>query len=206
VQLFALAAVMSQRKVSAAMNLHTCIAAIASTSRRKRPFRDARPGRTFNDTTSKEIRMQRQLIIAALLAAATTAGFAQTAASTVQRDVNQEKRIEQGLQNGTITTREAALLQRDESRVDKLQAQALKDGKLSDAERAKLNAAQNKTSRDIATATDNGVNGNPLSASSQRAQADVQRNINQQQRVQRSENRQSKRIHHEKTDAQERKG
>ena len=195
--------------------------------------------------------MQRHLIIAALLAAATTAGFAQTAASTVQRDVNQEKRIEQGLQNGTITTREAALLQRDESKVDKMQAQALKDGKLSDAERAKLNAAQNKTSRDIATAEHNGVNGNPLSASSQRMQADVQRNINQQQRVengikngsltnhevsklergqakvdkreyvaardghvsakeqariQRAENRQSKRIHHEKTDAQERKG
>ena len=118
------------------------------------------------------------------------------------------------------------------------------------AERAKLNAAQNKTSRDIATATHNGVNGNPLSASSQRMQGDVQRNINQQQRieagvqngsltnhevaklergqakvdrkeyvagrdghvgakeqhrVQKSENRQSKRIHHEKTDAQERK-
>ena len=127
--------------------------------------------------------MQRHLIIAALLAAATTAGFAQTAASTVQRDVNQEKRIEQGLQNGTVTTREAALLQRDESRVDKMQAQALKDGKLSDAERAKLNAAQNKTSRDIATATHNGVNGNPLSASSQRMQADVQRDINQQKRI-----------------------
>ena len=106
------------------MNLHTCIGATASTSRRKRPFRDARARRTFNDTTSKEIRMQRHLIIAALLAAATTAGFAQTAASTVQRDVNQEKRIEQGLQNGTITTREAALLQRDESKVDKMQAQA----------------------------------------------------------------------------------
>jgi len=169
----------------------------------------------------------------------------------VQRDVNQEKRIEQGLQDGKITTREAAILERDESKVDRLQAQSLKDGKLSPQERARLNAAQSKASRDINTAEHNGVNGNPLSASSQRAQADVQRNINQETRieqgvkngsltnhevaklergqakvdkreyvaardghigakeqakVQRAENRQSKRIHHEKTDAQERKG
>src|SRR6267142_1028111 len=44
--------------------------------------------------------------------------FAQTTGSTVQRDVNQEKRIEQGLQDGKITTREAAILERDESKVD----------------------------------------------------------------------------------------
>lgn len=195
--------------------------------------------------------MNRNSIITALLLGASFGALAQTAASTVQRDVNQEKRIEQGLQNGSITTREASLLERDESKVDRLQANALKDGKLSDAERAKLKAAQNKASRDINTAEHNGVNGNPLSASSQRAQADVQRNINQQTRIeqgvkngsltnhevaklergqakvdhreavagsdghmsakeqariQHAENRQSKRIHREKTDAQERKG
>jgi hypothetical protein len=213
------------------------------------PFSDAgRPGHGPNK--HQEILMTRHSIV--LLAALMSAGaFAQTAASTVQRDINQDKRIEAGLQNGSITTREAALLERDEAKVDKMQAQALKDGKLTDAERDRLRAAQNKASRDIETAKTNGVNGNPLSASSQRAQADVQRNINQQQRVengikdgsltnhevsklergqarvdrkeyvagrdghigareqariQRSENRQSKRIHHERHDAQERKG
>ncbi len=125
-----------------------------------------------------------QLLTALLLTVGATAAFAQTnAATTVQRDVNQQSRIEAGLQNGSITTREAAALEKDESRVDRLQANALKDGKLSDAERARLTAAQNKTSRDIATAKNNGVNGNPLSASSQRMQADVQRNINQEKRV-----------------------
>ena len=127
--------------------------------------------------------MNVRLIVSALFAVASAGAYAQTAASTVQRDVNQEKRIEQGLQNGSLTTREAAALERDEAKVNRMQSQALKDGKLSDAERAKLNAAQNKASRDIATAEHNGVNGNPLSASSQRMQADVQRNINQQQRV-----------------------
>lgn len=127
--------------------------------------------------------MNRNLIVSALFTFAAAGAFAQTAASTVQRDVNQEKRIEQGLQNGSLTTREASQLQRDESKVDKLQTQALKDGKLSDAERARLQKAQNKASHDINTAEHNGVNGNPLSASSQRMQADVQRNVNQQQRV-----------------------
>jgi hypothetical protein len=194
--------------------------------------------------------MKRNLFVAALLAAAGATAFAQTAASTVQRDVNQEKRIEQGLQNGSLTTREAAVLQREEAKVDRMQSQALKDGKLTDAERARLNAAQNQASRDIAAAKHNGVNGNPTSASSQRMQADVQRNINQQQhieagiqngsltnhevaklergqarvgnkefaagrdghvgakeqkRIQRTDNRQSKRILREKHDAQERK-
>jgi hypothetical protein len=194
--------------------------------------------------------MNRNLVLSAVLMAASLGAFAQTASSTVQRDVNQEKRIEQGLQNGSLTTREASQLERDESKVDRLQAQSLKDGKLSPAERQKLRAAQNKASRDINTAEHNGVNGNPLSASSQRMQADVQRNINQQQRVengvqngsltnhevaklergqakvdhkeyvagrdghvgaaeqqrvQRAENHQSRRIRHEKHDAQERK-
>jgi hypothetical protein len=128
--------------------------------------------------------MNRHLIAAAVLAFGTVGAFAQThAASSVQRDVNQDKRIEQGLQNGSLTTREAAELQRDQSKVDRLQAKALNNGTLSDAERAKLQKAQNKTSRDIRTAEHNGVNGNPLSASSQRMQADVQRNEQQQQRV-----------------------
>ncbi len=132
--------------------------------------------------------MNRTLLVTALIAGAafgtSFAASAQTnAANTTQRDVNQETRIENGLQNGTITTRENSELQRDEAHVDKLQAKDLKNGSLSPAEKAQLTAAQNKTSRDIHTATSNGINGNPLSASSQRAQADTQRNINQQQRI-----------------------
>lgn len=191
------------------------------------------------------------LITAALLA--TSAGaFAQAGtAGSVQRDVNQQERIEQGLKSGQLTTQEAGKLEREESHVDKLQAQALKDGKLTPAEKARLEAAQNKTSRDIAAAKHNGVTGNPNSASSQRMQADVQRNVNQEKRVeagvrngsltnhevsklergqahvdhkeaaaardghvgaaeergiQHAENKQSRKIHRQKTDAQVRKG
>ena len=132
--------------------------------------------------------MNRTLLVTALIAGAafgtTLAASAQTtSAATTGRDVKQEQRIENGLRNGTITTRENSELQRDEAHVDRLQARDMKDGSLSNAEKARLDAAQNKTSRDIATARNNGIDGNPLSASSQRAQADTQRNINQQTRI-----------------------
>jgi hypothetical protein len=135
--------------------------------------------------------MKTSLIASAALALLTSAAFAQTPAAapqtptqaTVQRDVKQQQRIENGLQSGQLTTREAGLLERDEAKVDRLQARDLKDGKLSPAERRQLRAAQNKASRDISAAEHNGVNGNPLSASSQRMQADVQRNVNQEKRV-----------------------
>lgn len=127
--------------------------------------------------------MNRTTLIACLLLGTGAAAFAQAPAGTVQRDVNQEKRIEQGLQSGQLTTREAATLQREESRVDRMQSNALKDGKMTAAEQAKLNAAQNKVSADIYADKHNSATGNPNSASSKRMQADVQRNINQQQRI-----------------------
>jgi hypothetical protein len=128
--------------------------------------------------------MKRHLIAAAVLALASIGAFAQTnTATTVQRDVNQQTRIEQGLQSGSLNTKEAAKLEGEQARVDRLQARSLKDGKLTRAERVRLDAAQNKTSRDIAAAKHNDVTGNPNSASSQRMQADVQRNINQDKRI-----------------------
>ncbi len=131
--------------------------------------------------------MNRTLPVIALVAAALGSSFAAsaqtTAASSTQRDVRQEQRIENGLRSGTITPREDAALQRDEAHVDRLQAKDLKDGSLSPAEKARLTAAQDKASRDIHAAKANGVDGNPLSASSQRAQADTQRNIDQQKRI-----------------------
>jgi hypothetical protein len=119
------------------------------------------------------------VLLAGLLAAPV---FAQTAGE-VQRNVNQETRIENGLKSGALTTREAAKLEREEAHVDKAEARALRDGKLSAAEQNRVQRMQNKVSRDIAHETHDVQKGNPTSASSLRMQADVQRNINQQQRV-----------------------
>jgi hypothetical protein len=115
----------------------------------------------------------------------TTAAWAQTPAEQdQQRDVNQQQRIEQGLQSGQLSTREAGSLERQEQHADNMEAHDLKNGSMSAGEQARLNAAQNKVSGDIYADKHNGVTGNPNSASSQRMQSDVQRNVNQQQRIQ----------------------
>ncbi|HVP89571.1 MAG TPA: hypothetical protein VMU79_15985 [Casimicrobiaceae bacterium] len=111
------------------------------------------------------------------------AAVAQTTGSTVQRDVNQQNRIEQGLQSGELTTHEAGQLERQEATLEKMQSNALKDGSLSPAEKARLQRAQNKVSSDVYRDKHNAALGNPNSASSKRMQADVQRNANQQARI-----------------------
>jgi hypothetical protein len=120
-------------------------------------------------------------IAAALALAFSGAALAQ--AGSVQRDVNQQQRIEQGLQSGSLNTREAARLEREETKVEKDQARAMRDGNLSPAEKARLTREQNRVSRDIYREKHDAQTGNPSSASSQRMQADVQRNINQQERI-----------------------
>jgi hypothetical protein len=123
-----------------------------------------------------------QLIAASLL---TTAAWAQTPAEQdQQRDVNQQQRIEQGLKSGQLSTKEAGSLERQQQHIDKMEAHDMKNGAITPAEQARLNAAQNRASNNIYADKHNGVTGNPNSASSQRMQADVQRNVNQQQRIQ----------------------
>ena len=109
--------------------------------------------------------------------------LAQTTATEVQRNVNQQERIEQGLKSGQLTTREAGKLERGEAKIEKMESNAARDGTLSAAEKARIEAAQNRESRAIAKQKHDAQVGNPNSASSLRMQADVQRNVNQQQRI-----------------------
>ena len=128
--------------------------------------------------------MQTSRLLTSLLLVLGAAGaMAQTGTGTVQRDVNQQNRIEQGLQNGSLTTREAGKLEREESNIERQQARDLRDGKLTPRERAQLRREQDRASRDIRRDESNAATGNPQSASSQRMQADVQRNANQQGRI-----------------------
>ena len=109
--------------------------------------------------------------------------LAQSAATEVQRNTNQQQRIEQGLQSGALSTKEAGKLEREQTQVDQMEKNALKDGALTPAESARIQSAQNKTSKSIAAQKHDAQVGNPASKSSQRMQADVQRNANQQARI-----------------------
>jgi hypothetical protein len=124
------------------------------------------------------------LFIALALSGLAGASLAQSVPSIEQRDINQETRIRNGLQDGQLNTREAALLQREEGHVDRMEGNALKDGNLSAAERQRIDRAENKVSRDIHAARSNDIRGNPLSDSSLRMQQTTQRDINQEARIQ----------------------
>jgi len=110
--------------------------------------------------------------------------FAQTVSSENQRNIDQQQRIDQGLQSGQLSTGEASKLENGEARIDGMESNALKNGNLSAGEKRDIQRAQNNESRRIYALKHNGTTGNPNSASSQRMQADVQRNINQGRRIQ----------------------
>jgi hypothetical protein len=112
-----------------------------------------------------------------------SAAHAQTTTTDTQRDVDQQQRIEQGLQSGQLTTHEAAKLEGGETKVDRLQTQALKNGSVSPAEQARIQKAQNAESASIYNQKHDAQSGHPDSASSKRMQADVQRNVDQQARI-----------------------
>ncbi len=99
------------------------------------------------------------------------------------RDLAQQQRIESGLQSGQLTTREAGKLERGEAHVEKMESNADRNGSVSARESARIDAAQNRESTAIYNQKHDAQVGNPASASSQRMQSDVQRNVNQQARI-----------------------
>lgn len=92
-------------------------------------------------------------ILAAAVAALAFAlpAAAQTATPRVdQREANQQKRIDQGVQSGQLTPKEAARLEKGQAKVEKMEEKAKADGKVTKKERAALHHAQDKQSRHIA--------------------------------------------------------
>ena len=113
--------------------------------------------------------MIRQTAIALIFTAPfASIAFAQGVGTEVQRDINQESRIEQGLKSGQLNTGEAAKLERGEARLDRMEKNALKDGSLSQQEADRINRAQNVESGKINALKHNDVTRNPNSTSSQR--------------------------------------
>jgi Skp family chaperone for outer membrane proteins len=66
-----------------------------------------------------------------------------------QRQINQQKRIDQGVQSGQLTEKEAKKLDKQQARIDKKKAKMKEDGKLTKKERAKLKKDQDKASKKI---------------------------------------------------------
>jgi hypothetical protein len=89
-------------------------------------------------------------LLIAVLAAFALPVLAQTNTPKVdQRQVNQQQRIDQGVKSGQLTGNEAAKLEKGQAQVEKKEAKAKADGKVTPKEREKLKQAQNKQSEKI---------------------------------------------------------
>jgi len=128
--------------------------------------------------------VRTQLLTAcAVLALTIGSASAQAVSTDQQRDTNQQDRIDQGLKSGQLSTGEAAKLEQGQAHIDRMESNADKNGSVSPAEQARIQAAQNRQSAAIHRDKTNAVTGNPNSVSSQRMQADVARDANQDQRT-----------------------
>ncbi len=88
--------------------------------------------------------------LAAIAFVLPTLAFAQANTPGVdQRQMNQERRIDQGVASGSLTDREANRMERGQQHVDNIENRAKSDGVVTNRERARLQHAQNVESRRI---------------------------------------------------------
>jgi hypothetical protein len=89
------------------------------------------------------------LLAAAMMSLASLA-MAQTATPRVdRREARQHARIHQGVQSGELRPGEAAHLRAGQRHVHRVERRAKADGVVTPGERARINHAQNRQSRDI---------------------------------------------------------
>lgn len=78
------------------------------------------------------------------------AAFAQSTPNIDQRQENQQRRIDQGVQSGSLTPQEAARLQQGQQRVQTMENNAKADGVVTPGERARIHNAQDTQNRRVA--------------------------------------------------------
>lgn len=92
----------------------------------------------------------RILATAVAALAFTLPAAAQTATPRVdQRQANQEKRIDQGVQSGQLNAKETARLEKGQDKVEKMEDKAKADGVVTKKEKGVLHHAQDKQSKRI---------------------------------------------------------
>lgn len=83
-----------------------------------------------------------------------------------QRVDSQEKRIDQGVDSGQLTPKEAGTLESKEAQIEKNRETALSDGKMTREERRKLNRQENRQSRRIKHKKHNARKDQPVTTNS----------------------------------------
>ncbi|OGP32965.1 MAG: hypothetical protein A2X88_08970 [Deltaproteobacteria bacterium GWC2_65_14] len=95
--------------------------------------------------------------VAMAMAAIVLAGSTPALAAEIgQRQMNQQRRIHQGLRNGSLTPGEAARLEREQFRTERLERRLKADGDFTCRDRARVQHRLNHSSRHIYRAKHNG--------------------------------------------------
>ena len=90
-----------------------------------------------------------------MIAAAAVALIGFTVPNLVQagpiknREANQQKRIQQGVNSGELTGKETTRLEKEQGKIEADRQKALADGTMTKKEKAKLTREQDRASRDI---------------------------------------------------------
>ena len=95
--------------------------------------------------------MKKLFAVTAMITGLTVLGTGAFAKTPVvnHRETTQEKRIQQGVNNSQLTTKEAMKLEKQQGHIQKMEAKAKADGVVTGKERARITHAQNKANRDI---------------------------------------------------------
>lgn len=108
-----------------------------------------------NETEKEERQMKKGFVMA--MAAVVLAGSAPALAGGIeQRQVNQQRRIHQGIRSGSLTPGEAARLTRQQFRTERLERRLKADGEFSHRDRARVHHRLDHSSRHIYRAKHNG--------------------------------------------------
>ncbi|HZP13696.1 MAG TPA: hypothetical protein VFB36_14855 [Nevskiaceae bacterium] len=136
------------------------------------------------------MKSRKNILAITMLTALAAPTFAQESATQrdeakdTATDARQQQRIEQGLKSGALTDQEAARLEKDEARVQKMETRDERNGKISSAEQKRIDEAQQKVSKDIsAQKHDAQTDADPDSASNKRMESDVARDMRQDKRI-----------------------
>lgn len=90
------------------------------------------------------------IVFALLLSFSFTTISAQSKTSVVKKkQVNQQKRIKQGIKSGELTRVETKQLKKQQLKIQKIKKTAKADGKVTKREKLKLNTLQEKASKNI---------------------------------------------------------
>ena len=96
----------------------------------------------------KSLRMLMLVLAVATFTA--TVAAAQTATPRIdRREARQNARIHQGVRSGELTRGEAMRLRAGERHIDRIEDRAKADGRVTPRERARIDRAQNRESRQI---------------------------------------------------------